>query len=286
MQYVFKIFILFSLLLVHTGCSNAVGDNAHPDIKDYFDLHWARKSYWDDGKAEVAKYTAERIIYGKVRNFEYTFILVKEDFNEEFNVKTDNYKRKDLFNVMKVNQFCRIETDNYPYHFMSSFFYRRENPILLHKATISSQEWCGNTFKAYNTTEEYYNFNFNSYWDNQGEGSYQLDKDALFEDQLSYSLRSLKFKEGLNFDYRIIENQVSNKADKPLIYHATITVNTSLANENLWKVVVTLDNVKVNEYQFEKTYPNVLVSQNTWDRRNMILQSLERNEYWKINKLQ
>src|SRR3712207_2506984 len=36
------------------------------------------------------------ILYNKVRTFDYTLITVKEDFNKEYNVKTDDYKRKDL----------------------------------------------------------------------------------------------------------------------------------------------------------------------------------------------
>ena len=37
----------------------------------------------------------------------------------------------DVFPVMKVNQFCRIPTDQYPYHFLTSLFFRRENPTPL-----------------------------------------------------------------------------------------------------------------------------------------------------------
>lgn len=274
-----------TFLLFLSSCSQVVGDKVHPEINNYFDQNWANKNYWDDGKAEVAKYAAEQSIYGKVRNFEYVYMLVKEDFNKEFNVKTDNYNRSDLFNIMKVNQFCRIETDNYPYHFLSSFFYIRENPLHLHKATISSQEWCGNTFKVFHNYDTGFIYHFNSYWDGQGEGSFELGKEVLFEDQLSYSLRALKFKEGLIFNYEIVESQITNQATKPKIYNATISVNTASTRENVWKVEVALDNEKLNEYSFEKSYPNVLVKQQTWDGRNMKLLSVERNEYWKKDDL-
>ena len=61
---------------------------------------------WEQGLAEVAKYDAQRTIYGKVRSFEYTLIAVKETFNEEHRVKTDDYNRDDLYDVMKVNKIC------------------------------------------------------------------------------------------------------------------------------------------------------------------------------------
>ena len=104
---------------------------------------------WEQGTAEVAKYQAKRIIYQKPRDFEYTLILVKETFNKEFNVKTDDYQRDDLYDVMKVNKFARIPTDNYPYHYMTSVFFRRDQPATVHKLVNTSQEWCGTTAKYF-----------------------------------------------------------------------------------------------------------------------------------------
>ncbi len=78
--------------------------------------------------------------------------------------------------------------------FSFKFFYKRDNPVNLHKDTISSQEWCGITFKLFDQFEGGYKFNYNSYWDGEGEGNYDLEMEAIFEDQLSLSLRSLNFK--------------------------------------------------------------------------------------------
>jgi hypothetical protein len=141
----------FASLAVLVGCSGKSENIGAADKrKEIFNLAWAGNKYWDDGLAEVATYAAERTVYGKKRSFDYTLITVKEDFNEQFNVKTDNYDRKDLFPVMKVNAFCRIPTDNYPYHYLSSAFFKREDATQIYKITISSQEWCGNTFKSLN----------------------------------------------------------------------------------------------------------------------------------------
>ncbi|CAN5356148.1 hypothetical protein BH23BAC1_BH23BAC1_46070 [soil metagenome] len=265
-----------------SGCSDASGEkNSNAELDAYFNSKWAANKLWDDGNAEVAKYDAQRIIYGKPRHFEYIYILVKEDFNEEFNVKTDDYDRNDLFNVMKVNQFARIETENYPYHLLSCLFYKRNIPASLHKATISSQEWCGNTFKVFNNNETGYEYKYNSYWDGQGEGNYNLPEKILFEDQLSYTFRALNFRDELQFNYDIVESQITNKANEPQIYNATIEISdNSLGENNTWLVSVKLDNEKVNEYTFEKEYPNLLVSQKTWDGRNMQLKSTERKAYW------
>jgi hypothetical protein len=272
--------LIFSYFI--SGCSDATGEkNNNAELDVYFNSKWAANNLWDDGNAEVVKYDAQRVIYGKPRQFEYIYILVKEDFNEEFNVKTDDYGRKDLFNVMKVNQFARIETDNYPYHLLSSLFYRRNIPASLHKATISSQEWCGNTFKTFNNSGNGYEYKYISYWDGQGEGSFDLPEKVLFEDQLPYSFRALNFRDGLNFNYNIVESQITNKATRPTIYNATVEVSDdSLGDNETWLVLVKLDDEKTNEYSFQKEYPNLMVSQKTWDGRNMQLKSQERNAYW------
>ena len=97
-------------------------------VMPYFDQSWAMRKLWEDGLAEVATYDAERVIYKKKRTFFYTQITVKEEFNQQFNVKTDDYKRDDLFPMMKINQFCSIPADQYPYHYLTSLFFRRTSP--------------------------------------------------------------------------------------------------------------------------------------------------------------
>ncbi len=241
--------------------------------------------HWDDGLAEVALYEAERVIYKKPRQFEYAQITVKEDFNREHNVKTDDYTRRDLYPVMKVNQFARIPTDNYPYHFLSSLFFRRENPVEVFKMTIGSQEWCGNTFKSFQKEGGSYSLAYNSYWDGQGIGELTVDGEVLFEDQLPYTLRSLRFADNLRFDAPIAEYQQTNKANRPQVYQARLAVDQELltAGESpakAWRVVVQLGPEKTNTYWFSQTMPHVLLRQRTWDGRSLDLKSLERYAYW------
>ena len=69
------------------------------------------RKLWEDGPAKVATYDAERVIYKKKRTFSSPRLRCKEEFNQQFNVKTDDYKRYDLFPVMKINQFCSIPAE-------------------------------------------------------------------------------------------------------------------------------------------------------------------------------
>ena len=99
--------LLFGLYLLF-GCQNTFQNNqdvvstTNPTLESYFNKRWANNSLWEDGKAEVAQYNATRTIYKKERKFTYTYITVSEDFNKEFNVKTDDYQRNDLLKIMKV----------------------------------------------------------------------------------------------------------------------------------------------------------------------------------------
>jgi hypothetical protein len=284
--------ILWSItLLALSGCAGSSAQESAAGT-EHFNPAWAMDARWEQGTAEVAKYQAERIIYGKPRDFEYTLILVKETFNEEFNVKTDDYQRDDLYDVMKVNKFARIPTDNYPYHYMTSVFFRRDQPATLHKLVNTSQEWCGTTAKYFLNQGRNYTFGYNSYWDGQGVGETTVDGGILFEDQLSYSLRALEFADGLSFSAPVAESQVSSKASVPKIYEATFAVsqatdfsldtNYDLGKAPVWRVRVQLDSDKTNTYWFSGEYPNVMLQQSTWDGQQLQLKEVYMDDYWVI----
>ena len=280
---------------VLAGLYACTGSNASSTVgaAEHFNPRWAMNAMWEQGTAEVAKYQAQRVIYQKPRDFEYTLIFVKETFNKEFDTKTDNYDRDDLFDVMKVNKFARIPTDNYPYHYMTSVFFKREQPATVHKLTNSSQEWCGTTAKYFLNQGRTYEFGYNSYWDGQGVGEMEIDGGIMFEDQLSHSLRALDFAEGLTFTQRVAESQVSSKAKKPTLYDATFTVSQAtnfaldtdyaLNGDTVWKVSVQLDDEKTNEYWFSGEYPNILLKQATWDGQLLQLKEAYMDDYWVIS---
>ena len=252
-------------------------------IMPQFDEQWATNKYWEDGLAEVATYDAERIVYKKKRQFEYTLITVKEEFNQQFNVKTDDYKRADLFPVMKVNAFCQIPADQYPYHYLTSLFFRRDQPVALYKMTSSSQEWCGNTFKAIVDDGVSFKESYNSYWDQQGVGSRDLRRDVLLEDALPYTLRTLHFARQPTFDLVVMNLQQTSKATLPEYYNAHLSTTEATAAEAAapaWRVAVQLAPDKQNVYWFAKAYPNILLRQTTWDGRSLRLKDQRRYAYW------
>ena len=250
----------------------------YPD-SPVFEHHWAMENHWEDGMAEVVHYDAQMVIYGKVRQFENTYITVKETFNKGFNVKTDDYGRNDLFSVIKVNKFARVETENYPYHFLTSLFFKRDKPEQLHKMTHTGQEWCGNTFKQFEVTPQGYTYKYNSYFDNYGDGQMHIAGTALlWEDQLSYLLRTLRFKDGLHFEKKVVESQINTKTHEPKIYDAVFSVADQ---DSLWQISVTLAKDKINTYHFDKHSPNLMRSQKTWYGYNLQFKSVSRYQYWR-----
>ena len=291
--YAIQLGLWISTLPLLYGCTNSTaGDSV--EANEHFNVRWATNKMWEQGVAEVAQYDAQRTIYDEVRDFEYTFILVKETFNEEYHVKTDDYSRDDLYDVMKINKFARIPTDNYPYHYMTSVFYRREQPATVHKLVNTSQEWCGTTAKYFLHEGGEYEFGYHSYWDGQGIGKTELNDGMMFEDQLSHSLRALDFTEGLSFSQAVAESVVSSKATKPTVYEATFTVSRAedfqldtdydLGNTPVWQVEAQLDSDKVNRYWFGSEYPNVLLKQTTWDGRNLQLKETYMDDYWVVKE--
>ncbi|WP_375435797.1 hypothetical protein [uncultured Hymenobacter sp.] len=266
-----------------TGLQAENSLNALRRLDPYFERLWAMNKLWEDGLAEVALYDAKRVVYDKVRRFEYVQLTVKEEFNAQYKVKTDDYQRADLFPVMKVNQFCRIPTDQYPYHFLTSLFFRRDNPVSVYKLTNSSQEWCGNTFKAFQDDGLQYVQTYNSYWDTQGAGQRNLRRDLLFEDALPYTLRSLRFATLPTFQATLCELQQTSKAAPPTYYDAEIKVQEAPAAdtpEPAWLVRVQLGPKKTSRYWFAKQYPNLLLRQTTWDGRQLTLRKVSRYAYW------
>ncbi len=293
MKHLSYLLLTFSFaLLLACGSNDPSGtaDNTQP-LPDtvtgahHFDPEWAANSFWDDGQAEVARYEASRIIYGQDRPHEYVRVTVKEAFNEEFGVKTDNYDRRDLFEVIKVNHFSRVPTQNYPYHYMTSLFVRRDQPTQLVKLVQSSQEWCGQTVKSFTREAGYFRWQYHSYWDGEGTGENQVKSDALFEDQLMHALRALRFETGLTFAARVYPTQENTRARTPRAYDARFSVQPTELPINgelrdAWQVDVQFDTQHNATYWFASSYPNALLRYKHSDGRRMELQQLSRYAYW------
>lgn len=252
---------------------------------------FAQQEVWNDGKAEIATYDAVRIVYGKPRRHTMTMITVKEDFNTEVDVKTDTYNRRDLFAVMKVNLASTIQTDVYPYHYLTSMFFRREDAASVHKVVSTSQEWCGTTFKRFSGRGDSLVVMYDSYWDGEGNGATIISRDLVIEDQLFYSLRSIPFQQGMTFSARVIPSIITNKAKiakpqsctftvKEDVYDPSSETTSDVGRTPCWRVDMTSADTVLASYWFSMDSMHYLTRYRHSDGRQLTLQKIQRDDYW------
>ncbi len=257
---------------------------------------WATDGLWDDGNAEIAEYKGERIIYGEPRSHTCRLITVKEDFNTEYYVKADwPYGQKPILTTLKQNQVATIETPNYPYHFMTSVFFDRNDVGDTVKMSVSSQEWCGLTFKEYQLWHEVPIMSYSSYWDGEGTGERGLPdhtETTLFEEELPLIVRALNFEDGLTVQFGLQPNQTTTRAPAPrpaialLVVkrppHAVETAIGPYTRSQAWVVTIETDDNRALEFLVEADYPNRLLQWSHSDGRNYQLQDIRRWPYWRI----
>ncbi|OUJ74448.1 hypothetical protein [Hymenobacter crusticola] len=284
----------FLLMLLGSGaCStdkqepehveNAVAPtNALQELTPYFNAQWAMDKFWEDSLAEVATYAAEQTVGAATQQFDCTLLTVKEEFSMQYNVRAADYKRKDLYPVMKVNQIYSLPTTPLPQHCLTSLFFRRDQPVPLYKLTASAQDWNGVTFKAITDDGLQYVESYSSCQSQPGSGQRQLRRDVLFEEALPYTLRSLRFERKPAFGATVRAAQAPDACLPPVYYTAQIRVADGLVAdtaEPAWRVAVVLADRKENVYWFAKKYPNLLLRQTTWDGRRMTLKEVKRTAY-------
>jgi hypothetical protein len=289
-----KVLMILVVAAIVFGCTSSQDPVTPLDHRSLpIDTSWSASPVWDDGKAEVAVYEAVRVVYGKRRTYEFTMITVKEMFNRAFNVKTDSYERNDLFTVMKVNLSARIDTDVYPYHYLTSMFFPRTSPHDVYKITSGSQEWCGNTFKRIQRTDSTYGYAFDSYWDNEGAGIRTLPLNVWFEDQLFYTLRALDIaKAKTPFTVRVLPTMITNRAALDTATPATFTLTSdmidpsslgtisSIVEQECWRVTMKRTDGVEAQWWFSKDPQHILLRFHHSDGRSLRLKTLNRSAYW------
>jgi len=218
--------VLASLMLVGLfACRGGPGGSAVPDAgapaAHEADVdgpnRFAADRLWDDGRAEIDAYEAITRRYGILRPFTAYHIVVKEDFSRRQLVKADpGHDAADVGTVLKLNQVLQYQTGIYSYHQMASTFYDRTSMELL-KFTLTSFEWCGNSFKEFTRRPDGVRLHVHTYWDNQAEATYELpaSPDLILYDQLPLWIRSLPQTPGTSRSLRLVPGQIESKGARP-----------------------------------------------------------------------
>ncbi len=260
---------------------------------------FAASSLWDDGKAELNAYDATYRRYGVLRPFTAYHIVVKEDFSRRQLVKADpGHDPADLVAVLKLNQVFNFQTGIYSYHQMASTFYDRTSMDLL-KFTLTSNEWCGNTFKEYTRRNGEASLHVHAYWDNQAEATYvlPLGPDVVLYDQLPLWVRSLPQLVGASRALRLVPGQVESKGPRPDIIKATLrcageeSVPTPAGTFMTlrWELSPTGGGGAAGDgvhdvYWTVRDFPYLLVAWDKADGSTYRLKWTQRLPYWQLNR--
>jgi hypothetical protein len=151
---------------------------------------WA---HWGDGRAEINGYRLTQPRYGAPRGGTVVLIFVTEDFSDTMRVKADPGKHppSDVYPVLKLNAVRHFQTGIYDYKVMTSTFARVAPGWPVAKVSLSSQEWCGNTYHQLLPRGGRILGAFHSYFDGEADGSEDLAQPAggMLEDALPIILR-------------------------------------------------------------------------------------------------
>lgn len=146
--------------------------------------------YWYQGKAEINSYNLEQARYSDIHPGEAVLVFVSEDFLTDKQVKNDNYTNKNSTPILKNNFLRKFTTGIYDYSIMTSVFTSADTKKFpkTSKVTISSQDWCGQSFVQINQQKNKYKVQLRSYFENEGDKDFTIDG-ALLEDEIFNRIR-------------------------------------------------------------------------------------------------
>ena len=256
------------------------------------DPAWPSHSYWYDGTAELNFYSAAIAKYGQPRQTdEVVHILVTEDHNPQLLVKADDWRSPGNVKMLKLNLQRTFRTGIYEYREMMTAYFDH-NRRSFAKMTFASQEWCGSSFKEVVNYEGRSSYHFNTYWDGQGNGSYEVEfpSDMVPYDSLPAYLRMLDWNVGLKGDLQVLESQFSSKASPPKVHTAQLNVSRVEEVEvpagafQAYRVELEVGD-KPELLWFEQEFPHRLLRWEAANGDRLELRASKKLPYWRLNKL-
>jgi len=235
-------------------------------------------SYWNDGKAEFDIYDAQIVRYDQPRQTEVLHVLVREPFDLRQLVKADDWQRRGVIPVLKMNQILHIPTGLYVYQQMHSNFWRADNGRLA-KFSLTSNDSCGNTYKEARRGGEIFAYQWHTYWDGMAEGQERitLPPNGFFYDELPLRVRTIDFA-GANGDFEIqlassiINSKKDNLVWKPAKVHYEST-------ERATYVTVEHD-AGSDRFMLDREFPYLLRKWEAADGSQLQLKRSLKVDYW------
>ena len=266
-----------------------------------FSAAWLQdEKYWGDGKAEFNIYDAEEVRYGQPRKCEVIHILVREPFSERDLVKAEPNSHAATYPVIKLNQILHIPTGVYVYQQMHSAFWRCDTGDLV-KATLTSNDSCGNTYKEFRALGglrglmgKGWRYEWRTYWEGMsaGEENVSAPNDAIFYDELPMRVRMIDFTKGSGeFQVQLAPTVIKSKKDEVKFEQRIISFNT--AGEHIAvrveKVGLSSGTIKpwdkiTDLFLLDSMPPHLLREWTRVDGGKLTLRKSLKIDYWNFNK--
>lgn len=178
-------FIIVAVCTLLCSCEKASTNQPSPVFQSQ-KFH----DYWHAGKAEISSYVLNQSRYGENRSGKAVMIFVTEDLSKKLQVKLDDPNQRNKINVLKLNFTKKFITGIYPYSLMLSVFTPtnlEKEPATL-KASMSSQEWCGQVYTQMNLRGTRYAVKSHSYFEEEADEKFSV-RQQLLEDEIWNRIR-------------------------------------------------------------------------------------------------
>lgn len=242
---------------------------------------------WNDGRAEVAVYDAERPVNGKTQAYRDEILISRDEVRADDLAKVADTRGVKTVRVFRMIQVDHFKSVNYPMDQECTVLAPANEPDKPLQVTASLQDWIGSTFKRLVVRPD---GSAQIAWHtvNDGDQTAELafQKDDLVADQLVLALRTWPFKEGLRKEVRLWDTIANPHGIAPHVSTAAVTVEAEdlvrcrAGSLPSWKVVVARPGGVVDTYWFEKAEPHVLTKMETADGRKRLLYGRARWSYW------
>ena len=247
------------------------------------------EKYWGDGKAEFNLYDAQEVRYGAARPSEVIHILVREPFSQRELVKAEAGSKTGTYPVLKLNQILHVPTGLYVYQQMHSAFWRVDSGALI-KATLTSNDSCGNTYKEFRALtgaaallRDGWRYEWRTYWEgaSAGEENVAAPKDAVFYDELPMRVRTIDFaKPGVPFAIQLAPSVVRSKKDDVKFVAASVSWSRTGAE----LVVKVTAGALTDEFLLDGEPPYRLREWRKSDGGKLTLRRSLKIDYWNYNQ--
>jgi len=239
---------------------------------------------WDDGLSEMGYYDAVDVIYGQQRRYTRVHLFNRQWMGSESGVKASP-DDPTAVPVFKLNIAEEIPTENYNYRYLTTVFLHR-NDLAPFKLAVSSQEWCGTTFKQLRWRSDGLTCKSFSYFDGEGDTEWQLPADVVPFEALFVIARDVAATETPR-KLRVLAPVRSTHGAEPKVFDAQLVPakamkhKTAIGDSVLRRVELDWDGPKTF-FAVEDEPPHRLVEFRTGDLR-ATLRHVERRAYWDRN---